>query len=186
MAIFIALEGLSGVGKSTIAPLLARRLNARVVATIPSDFQGLRDCFPYPEGIDARFCFFAAAVLTASLDVKRALSQDINVVVDSYIYRTCAFHIGMGAQVTLSMHDAVIKPTQTFWLTCGDAERRERVANRGRVNPWAELAESKVNRIIEQYRRFPMVEVNTTDRRIDEVVEKIMRHVASPVGLERV
>ena len=175
-ALFVSLEGLSGVGKSTVAPLLAQELGAEIVPTVPADFSSLRKQLDETASIDARFCFFLCAVIHSGGTVARYLDSGQHVVVESYLYRTIAFHRGMGAKLLVDCSHLEVLPTHVFHLTCSNSERLRRRAERqapARRTIWDARAEVSVAEILREYSRFPMQVIDTTQLTPSEVVEDI-------------
>ena len=174
MGRFISLEGLSGVGKSVVSKVLATRLHAKLMRTVPRQFAGLRNVLDASRDIEARFCFFLSAVFYASGEINRVLQSGRTVVVESYLYRTIAFHRGMGSRLEISLPEEVIMPTDVFLLTCEEEERqRRRTAAQKRNSYWDELAEANSSQIRQEYEGFDTTIVDSTRRSPEEVAEFI-------------
>jgi thymidylate kinase len=173
---FIALEGLSGTGKTTIARSLAEVLRAVQVPTVPDEYKILRNYFEAPEQLDARFLFFLSAICEAGLEVRRHALSGRHVVVESYLARTIAFHRGMGSAVTVEL-PGLLRPDVTFHLICTGIERQRRRSRRGGDRHlWDQLARARAASIAREYRRFPMHLVETTELSPTGVVHAILRH----------
>ena len=174
---FISFEGLSGVGKSTISKLLAEKIGAGLVGTIPQKFGDLRKVFDHSEAtsINARFLFYLAAVLEGGKSIEEVLSAGKNVVVESYLYRTIAFHRGMGSNLDIFLPSDVLLPDVVFHLVCEEVERqRRRKVRKKHETHWDRLAEQNAERILREYGRFEMNILDTTRLQPEEVVEKLI------------
>jgi thymidylate kinase len=89
--VFIVLEGISGSGKSTLARLLAARLPARVLHTVPAPVSDLQpyvnaNARPLPQ-----LAFYLSGVLHAS-DLAREGLQHGHVIADRYLNSVIANH----------------------------------------------------------------------------------------------
>ncbi|MGW2572863.1 dTMP kinase [Streptomyces sp. NPDC001537] len=134
---FIVLEGVSGVGKSTLRKLLVRRLGATGIHTLPaphtkwsSDVNAkLR---PLPQ-----FAFYLSGVLHAS-DVVRQTRAVGPVVADRYVSSVIACHAAVNrvglddvTQLIAPFRPYLAAPTRTFYLRCSEEALRERLASKG-------------------------------------------------------
>lgn len=176
---FISFEGLSGVGKSTISRLFAEKIGASLVGTIPQSFVGLRRIIDAETtSIHARFLFYLAAVLEGEKSLKIALYSGGNVVVESYLYRTIAFHRGMGSDIKISIPKDILLPDIVFYLTCEEKERQKRRRRRGkRETCWDCLAEKNADKILQEYQQFDMNSIDTTHFKPEQVVDELINRL---------
>ncbi|GGT46767.1 hypothetical protein P6B95_25400 [Streptomyces atratus] len=189
--LFESLEGLRGTGKSTIAPMLAAAREAVLVPTVPLFYQPLRREVDLRGNAEARMCFYLSALFTAADEIRRHLSSGTPVVVESYFARCLATHRALGARLGISLPPDLPQPV-TYQLTCGEDERRRRLAERTkRVSRWDTLVEGSGDRVTDAYAQFPMHRVDTTRLDPDEVLQAILatdtqgahhRANAEPVG----
>lgn len=167
----IVLEGLSAVGKTTVANLLAKQLGAVLVDTVPAEFDELRQMVCQQNSIDVRYILFLAAIVSSSQTVMHNLQSGLNVVCESFIYRTIAFHRGMGSQLDYRISKGIPTPDFVFHLTCRHDERRQRLFSREKaITKWDLLAEEAADRILHEYNAFRMLEIDTTSISISELV----------------
>lgn len=179
MARFIALEGLHGVGKSTVAEILAHRLGVEVTPTIPEEFSIARKLVNNSFCIEARYMLFLSATLSAGEQIEKILRNGIDVVAESYIFRSIAFHEGMGSRMEINVSiDRLFLPSHTILLTCNPAVRAERLIERGGMRTrWDALAEKNTHNIAARYAKFGFPEIDTSQLRPEMVVDKIMEMV---------
>jgi cytidylate kinase len=171
---FVCLEGLSGTGKSTIAPMLAAVRGAVLVPTVPDFYQPLRRELDMRGNAAARMCFFLSALLTAIDDIRRHLATGTSVVVESYLARCLATHQAFGADLTVTLPAGLPQPV-TYLLMCEADERRRRLAERSKpISKWDALAGEVADQISDAYEQFPMHRLDTTGLRPDEVVDAIL------------
>jgi thymidylate kinase len=170
----VALEGLSGCGKTTVARELAPRLDAQLLPTVPIAYSEARRLLDTSDNVDARFCLFMSAMLFTSREIERTRMTGRNAVLESYLFRTIAFHRGMGSVVDISLPPHVAMPDLTVLLTCDERERQVRLALRGdRKHDWDRLAEDCRNAILSQYDAFPMLRVDTTGLTPSQTAQQI-------------
>ena len=172
---FIVLEGLHGVGKSTVACKLANDINADLVPTVGEPFNRVRRAVDQGSSLEWRHAVYAVAVLDAAGRIAEMLATGRTVVAESWLYRTMAFHRGMGSELALPMTGVDIPlPDKGFLLTCDECERQRRLGERSRSRSsapirrrrrcakWRSLAESKRKQIEDEYRRFDLERVDAT------------------------
>lgn len=181
--IFLTLEGLRGCGKSTIAPLLAQKLDARLLPTIPEEFNSSRALLDNEShDAQARAYFFASAVLLTAERVRALIQAGDSVVVDSFLARTIATHRAYGAEIDPVLPTDWLHP-DIVYLTCSHAERVARLQSRPkRPTWWDHLADARADAIEREYDRFAMCRIETTGRRPQETVEDILAEVY-PIGV---
>lgn len=171
--LFVALEGLRGVGKSTVAPLLADALDAELVPTVPGPYETARRHVDKAENPEARMCLYLAALLEAAAHIHQRIGEGRPVAVESYFARCLATHTGIGAQLHVVLPGHLPTP-RMYRLTCSESERQRRLTTR--VKPtthWDALAESNTGRINAVYDHFSMTPIDTTDRTPQQVAEVI-------------
>lgn len=131
---FIAVEGLDGCGKSTLARLLAEALDAEFLRT-PLDLDGvIRTAMETHCGRSplARMLFYSATVASAAVVIRDALAAGRSVVVDRYWLSTVVYHRVMGSPCTLDeVADALPIPDFTIFLCAPLEIRAQRVNARG-------------------------------------------------------
>ena len=81
---FIVIEGLDGVGKSTITKALAREIDAVMLATPGDKFNSMRSELEliYKDNHQARQLFYMSTVVNISEQVRDLISKGKNVIVD--------------------------------------------------------------------------------------------------------
>lgn len=130
-AIFISLEGLNGVGKTTLAAAVASTINAEFVQPAAA-FSPSIALLDRREDVDARMCLFMSAMLYSSARIGTKLRAGASVVVDGFIARTVAYHRCLGAQISIELGPAVRLPDYSIMLVCEESERLRRISKRNR------------------------------------------------------
>jgi dTMP kinase len=172
--LFESIEGLRGTGKSTVAPLLAAARGAVLVATVPPIYQPLRREIDKRANADARMCFYLSALFTATDEIRWHLLAGTPVVVESYFERCLATHAVVGACIGIALPPELPRPT-VYQLFCEEDERKRRLAARAKpVSHWDALEERAPDRMVSAYSRFPMVRINTSLLKPEQVVDSIL------------
>ncbi|MFI2078108.1 dTMP kinase [Streptomyces triculaminicus] len=131
---FIVLEGVSGVGKTTIKDLLADRMAASSLHTLPrphSDWSPTVNARlqPLPQ-----FAFYLSGLLHAS-DTIRIYHRHSPVVADRYVSSVLACHAAVHGialedvqRMLQPFRPYLETPDHTFYLRCSEASLRQRLA----------------------------------------------------------
>ena len=197
--ISIVLEGLDGVGKSTIAEALANRLNARCLQTPPGiikDFRGYFDS----QDVPTRNAYYMIGNFLAGNEFLKFVEEGESVVVDRYYASTIAYKTGknmLDAELP-PLDDPVYswplelpKPDYMFLLTLPEKDRVIRRASRLTVDETVEEKRIRMepaisDRINEVYRRLGCAEIPLilTDS-IDDVIQKILAELSKEINLDK-
>jgi thymidylate kinase len=174
---FIVLEGLSAVGKSTVAPVLAERMAASLVQPQPPAFDDVRRYVDGSRQVMTRLHFWMMCNYAVSETVRELLATGRDVVLESFIYRTLATHAAMGAThlPPVDWHRAV-RPDLAVLLTVDEAVRQQRLASRhpdGAQSYWSRLAESNADVTRRAYESFGLAVVSTTGLDKAAVAERL-------------
>jgi dTMP kinase len=133
---FVVLEGVSGIGKSTLAKMLTKRLRGTQVHTLPVPHSGWSSTAnsllrPLPQ-----FAFYLSGVLHSADSIRHGRTVG-PVIADRYISSVIACHAAVhGVEVEtvtelLEPYRPYLEaPTATFYLHCSEAALRERMASK--------------------------------------------------------
>jgi len=187
--LFIVIEGLDGVGKTTTTKLLARTIGAVIVRNPPESLAHMRMLFEnQPEPVKRRF--FEFGNLVTNLTVADLIEQT-PIVSDRWWYSTRAAELGHGVYdmcdaLAYEAPPGLLEPDFAFLLHLGETERRERILSRGENLTDGELLlmndASFRYRVLEGYRRMGLSEVDITGLTPMEVVQRICQKLLDPVG----
>lgn len=133
-ATFVVVEGLDGVGKSTIATELARRLGAVLMATPPPMVAEPRRLLElaYDEYPLARMLWYASTGAAVSQDVARLVATGQPVVLARYFLSTLVYAAVRGATCTLEeVGRHLLAPDMTVYLYARPEVRAARMGRRG-------------------------------------------------------
>lgn len=133
---FVVLEGVSGVGKSTLTRLVAKRLGATAIHTLPEPHTGLSSAInaqlrPLPQ-----FAFYLSGLLHAS-DVVHAALRAGPVIADRYASSVMACHTavnGVGLEQVKKLiapfTPYLLAPDVTFYLAGFDRSLKRRLGTK--------------------------------------------------------
>jgi dTMP kinase len=176
-------EGLSAVGKSTIAPLLAQAIDGVCLDTLMPTLGAARQYLDSQTSAAARLHFWMAANYMASDVVREVFHGGRDVVIESYFFRTLATHAAMGAR-DLPVVDwwTALAPHTVVELVLAESVRQQRLAARahsGRRRYWSDLEEQHVAVTRRVYAAFGLTRVDTTDHTPTEVVYAVRQVLAA-------
>ncbi|UKY49228.1 dTMP kinase [Streptomyces inhibens] len=133
---FLVLEGVSGIGKSTLARLLAGRLNATGLHTLPAPHSEWSTMINSRLRALPQFGYYLSGVLHAS-DSIRQTRMIGPVIADRYVSSVIACHaavhgvdIDTVTRLLEPFRDYLEAPTRTFYLRCSEEQLRERLATK--------------------------------------------------------
>lgn len=188
--IVIVLEGLDGVGKSSVAKRLAQRLGpgAKLQYALPEDMRAGRAVFDAMSETEKRqFYLIGNLVAAAEADAECC-------VFDRSYASTVAYHRGTLAtqrpleRPMMLVWPAALRPTHYFYLHCDETVRLNRLQNRTATTPKTaeetRLAESAAMRdeIDWCYRHFEGVqEIDVSQLSQDDVCERIFSLIKNRV-----
>lgn len=130
----IVLEGLDGVGKTTVARQLSVTLDAELLSTPDARLRCARSAIDatYRCSPDAAHLFYASSVVHASAAAAHTLAQGRDVIIDRYWLSTWAYAAVRKPGLRLEEVEKSLRPADfTFLLTLDETERCRRLHARG-------------------------------------------------------
>lgn len=178
---FVVLEGVDGVGKTTITQLLASQLNAIHLATPQAPFSNIRAAVEELRDPTLRFHFYLTSVIAISLVIERRLATSA-VVCDRYVHSTIAYHKVMGVDLTYIEWEKlpIIRPTATFLLTASKVVRNGRTSERTAESLHDHAIEKDyafLDRVNDEFLKMGLTVVDTSNKEPAEVVQQIMHNL---------
>ena len=181
--VFVSLDGVDGVGKTTVAKLLAAGESFQYHKSPAGPFAQLR------KEVDAhatpleRYCFYRLATQFDSVQISQLLETN-SVVCDRYIASTAAYHIAMDARIRV-IHDEtrLLKPHFAFLLGARSEIRDKRILERAKVLSDIKLEgdSTLLDRVAEIFMSFGLTYIDTSDITAEEVAMEIKRIIAQGV-----
>ena len=174
---FVVLEGLSAVGKSTVAPVAARLLGAEFIPTLPAWLADTRQRIDSTRVTAARLHFWMMCNYATADAIEATLASGRDAVVESYFYRTLATHtaIGIGSPPEINWR-SVPYPDLALLLTVDEQIRQERLELRrgtGKYTYWTSSEEANVAATVAAYASFGLPALDTTGHAPAEIAGEI-------------
>lgn len=175
--VFISLDGVDGVGKTTVAKLLAADGTFQYHKSPAGPFAQLR------KEVDAhappleRYCFYRLATQFDSIQIGQLLETN-SVVCDRYIASTAAYHIAMDARIRVIHNDReLLKPHFAFLLGARSDIRDKRILERAKVLSDIKLEGDSIllDRVAEIFMSFGLIHIDTSDITAEDVATTIKR-----------
>jgi dTMP kinase len=178
--IFISLDGVDGVGKTTVAKILATDKSFRYYKSPAGPFAQLRKEVDTHANPLERYCFYRLATQFDSMQISQLLKTK-SVICDRYIASTAAYHIAMDARIRVIHNDAeLLKPHFAFLLGARSEVRDKRILERAKMLSDIKLEGNSalLDRVAEIFMSFRLLYVDTSDITAEEVATAIRRIVA--------
>jgi dTMP kinase len=186
---FIVIEGIDGVGKTTLAKSLAENIRRRGIPVslttgLAAPFSRIRTPIREIDDVRVRYLFYLASNCLVSETIKQLL-KDQWVICVRYVYSTQAYHVARGLRDAIplaSLHLAM--PDHAFLITLADNMLRKRRLAGRLVQSRDDMASKAVTRRIEDlYREFDLVEIDNSASGTGSAVQAMLRLIFdSPIG----
>lgn len=179
--ILVALEALDGVGKSTIGPIVAKKLGGVYLSTPMGEFNERRKMAN--ANSVARFFYYLSALSAANDEIKKLLSQGKTIVADRHIDSTFACHCGLGIKPERLVNEselAFVRPDYRFYLTASKEERLKRLRQRIRQSDYDKQLESDQElqaRTHQAFLRRGLIVLDTTLLSAEQSAEAIVSEI---------
>jgi dTMP kinase len=174
--LLITLDGIDGVGKSTIAHLLEERLNATTI-------KGVRDIYVdklafQSRHLNVRCLYYLASFLDAVLDAKK---DNETIIFDKSFYSTIAYHRALGSEIDIERTlTSVVAPDLSIYLTCSRKVWVRRLEKREKIDWYEQQLLSQplfAEKIEELYLEMGLLRIENND--LEETVAEILKLISS-------
>lgn len=187
---FVVLEALDCVGKTTLAKNLAEHFNGEMRNTPGDTLRDLReDILEALDDNQIANCLFYASSVFAEGERARELADRGNLVfMDRYWLSTIAYARARGVSVDLSSLEAIVpKPDLTVLLILDEEERQRRLKCGDATDADRETLDKDFREIVLSEMRNPKltpalrpIEIDITDADENEVIQKILKVLPCP------
>ena len=180
---FIAIEGFDGCGKSSIAKMLAEKLNYEYQKTPDETFRKVREDFDDPKiNLIERIAFYTGDCIRLS---SKILNNEIkNLVVDRYYYSTIAYHQAKAPELIklfMPYFNIMYKPDLVILVKVDFKTVIERINKRksNDINDSLFLNENLFDKIYENFKScidVPILEIDNTgdlQKTLDTILQKL-------------
>jgi dTMP kinase len=180
---FVVIEGLSAVGKSTVAPLLAEAIEAEYLPTLVPGLGDARRALDRSRLVMARFHFWMMCNYAVADRVRALLREGRAVVVESYFYRTLATHAALGVTSMPSVDwGHAVEADVAVLLMVDERVRQERLAARyrsGGSSHWSRLEEANIDAARRHYETFNLIPFDTTRMSPEQIAQRLAELVTA-------
>lgn len=185
MDTFISIDGVDGVGKTTVAKLLAADGDFQYYKSPSGPFEALRkEVDGYASRI-GRYCFYRLATQYDSQEIAKLLEKG-PVVSDRYLPSTYAYHVVLDPRVRdIHQEIGLLKPNFAFLLSARTEVRIQRLTDR-RLKEGRDVSDIKLednvvvmDSVAAVFRTMRLLEIDTSDMTAKEVVARIKEIVKS-------
>ncbi len=179
--LFIAIEGIDGVGKTNCSKLLADKIGGQYYKTPPVLFENIKREIDAKGNNQARFAFYLSSVFYASEEIRSSLSCN-PVVCDRYIFSTIAYHNALGVDLSYVCLNKIpiLFPDHCFYLYADEQVRRQRIDERKVYSPSDEALEKNIylqRKVHEEFLKLPAGRIDTSRLKLEEVCEQILHQI---------
>lgn len=177
-AIFVTVDALDGVGKTTLVSWLAARLGGVPMDTPGSALRAMRQDILDGLGSDqlARCVFYLSTVIAEGHRAQTLVGQGTSVVMDRYWPSTAAYARARGVEEDLDALEALLpRPDVSVMLTLDEDERIRRLIGRGDVTAADRetLNPAFRDRVVRDLRAMTDIEVDVTGVNPEEAAERV-------------
>jgi thymidylate kinase len=177
--IFITLDGVDGVGKTTVAKLIAEHFAFKYYKSPTGEFATLRSKVESPENVIGRYCFYRLATEHDSTNIE-AILKETSVVCDRYIASTFAHHIAMDESIR-SIHSEhhILKPDFSFLLYASSEIRDQRIKKRNIKGSDFVIENNSelLDRTADVFLSLDLIFINTDNKEPLDVVSEIISKI---------
>lgn len=173
--IVVVVEGVDGVGKTTLAKRIAEEFRFFYLYTPQPPLASIRKEIEALRSYRSRFFYYLASNITVQDLIEEKLESGISVVIDRYVYSTFIMHKHLGVDVScVEMEQLPIRwPDIGILLTADTAIRESRKEKRGEMvrhdTPIEQLS-FVLDKAQDGYRAFSeLQEINTNSLSQDQV-----------------
>jgi len=177
--LFVVIEGMDGVGKTTITKLLAEQLNGTSYKIPPPELNSIRDNIDNNNKY-TKFFYYLSTTYYASENIQSIIKSGKSVVCDRYYQTTLSAYDNEVINLVNSEQiiDKLYKPNFCFLLTVSEEERLKRLKKRGYLSK--DDIESIDNKVLREaqmfkYHQMKMIQIDTTKKSEEDVVNEIFR-----------
>ena len=182
LANFVVVEGLDGVGKTTLAKFLQDKLGYIYMYSIPQKFIDLRHELLASVNAQAKFLFYLSGILAMQDELREHLRQGNRVVMDRYVYTTLAYHqaLRIDTKFIPMTEFPIVWPNRCFLLLVSEESRLQRLGKQKKIEPH-EVDTQYMKSAQEALILMPgMSVIDTSEKTANTVFEEVKIHLYSP------
>ena len=180
---FIAIEGLDGVGKSTIGKALADRVPAKLLKTPQQSLNLFHKFFQSRSPSKMSLIFYYLSVFAISFRIRFDFSKK-NYICVRYFDSTIAYHAAFNLKLPICHYGFLIKkPDIVVFLILDENERKKRLSLRSKLSVIDSLSNKLEvrNKILDHYYNhlISSLTIDITGKSVDKIVSIIMEKITN-------
>jgi len=180
---FIVIEGLDGVGKTTIGKSLSRRLHAKLVKTPPESMHLFHKFFQKRSPSNLSFLFYFFSVMIVSLKIRLNIKKNSFICV-RYLNSTLAYHYSFNYDLQIRKFSFLIKkPDLQIFLILNENERKKRLKFRNKqsnIDLLTTISGVRKKILYKYYKNIHGVTIiDTTNKSVQEIVNIIIYEITN-------
>lgn len=182
--LFITIDGVDGVGKTTVAKILASDGSFQYYKSPAGPFVQLRKEIDTHATPLERYCFYRLATHFDSIQITNLLKTG-SVVCDRYILSTAIYHIALDPRIKIIHNDlGIIKPNFEFILDARSEVRDKRILERPKILSDSILERDSLflDRVAKMFTSLKLNHIDTSDMNAENVASKI-RNILKKGGI---
>lgn len=181
--LLITIEGVDGVGKSTITRILAECMGATAIQTPSEIFLQKRKLVEKSNNRKDKFDFYINAIIEQQEEIKQLLSAS-SVICDRYTHSTFAYQWSIDKDIPISINayfENIRKPDYSFLLIVDKEKRSQRIKIREIETGIINEADHRLDIIDIAEKRYlnmsDLIQIDTTNKNADEICELILKKI---------
>lgn len=128
---FVVIEGVDGVGKSTLGKVLAAKIGATLFSTPTEKYRRVREQVDEKANAEEHYRFYRDSVYDVADEINSAIQAGRRVVCDRYWLSTYTSHHLLGVEVSRNDFIHIVQPDLTVLLTLNLGIQITRMLRRG-------------------------------------------------------
>jgi len=178
---FFVIEGLDGVGKTTIGRMLAKELNANLIKTPPQIFKFFHKFFQKRTPSKSSLIFYLFSVFVVSLRIIFTNNKKSFICV-RYLDSTIAYHAAFNYKFQVDRYCWLFKkPDFIIYLIVNENVRKNRLSDRNKLSKIDLLSQDQdiCNSIKHHYNNnmISNIHIDTTEKSVHIIIKIILKKI---------
>lgn len=172
----IVIEGISGVGKTSIAKALSKEISAIYIKTPIEPLDTIRSEVDSVFSNESKALYYLSSIVELSSRIDEMLKHS-SVVIDKYIYSSMVYPKINGIDFEIPSWLNIRKPDFAFLITLNENIRIERLIQRGSdLNINKHIDKEKVQKIMDIYSNLGLIEISNNEN-IEDTISNILEKI---------
>jgi thymidylate kinase len=182
----VAIEGIDGVGKTSVAKVLAKSIKGDYINTPPVDYKPLKLFFELPErSAKARLLFYAGSLWEIWENIiERCKVRPV--VLDRYTLSTLLYHETLLNEDIFNIYNNAFPPNADITISLDVSEKTvmNRLQEKATKSFDTDLENDRVlqRNLAKKYKKYSQYVINTDLLTIDQVVKKCIRIIKNYIN----